>query len=114
MPSRPSSGRASIPERSLKRRFKTATDVCYDNPAFFRRLFKRCTGLTPGAYRRMFKPISDLPAPHAGGRGEAPAPYPTRSGLRALAFVASAVARPGPIRDVVVFPSPAGHSQRSR
>jgi len=78
-----------IPERSLKRRFKTATgstliahvqnlrieeakrlletgalsadeiasEVGYDNPAFFRRLFKRATGLTPGAYRRMFKPL---------------------------------------------------------
>jgi transcriptional regulator GlxA family with amidase domain len=79
-----------IPERSLKRRFKTATGstliehvqnlrieeakrllenesgaaeniaaiVGYENPAFFRRLFKRCTGLTPGAYRRMFRPVS--------------------------------------------------------
>ena len=26
----------------------------YDNPAFFRRLFKRSTGLAPGEYRRMF------------------------------------------------------------
>jgi transcriptional regulator GlxA family with amidase domain len=80
-----------IPERSLKRRFKTATGstlmahvqnlrieaakrllerdnmsadeiasiVGYENPAFFRRLFKRATGLTPGAYRRMFQPLSD-------------------------------------------------------
>ncbi len=79
-----------IPERSLKRRFTTATGstlisyvqnlrieeakcllgaegtaadeiaalVGYDNPAFFRRLFKRLTGLTPGAYRRMFQPLS--------------------------------------------------------
>jgi len=79
-----------IPERSLKRRFKTATGstlmahvqnlrveeakrlletegssaeaiaaaVGYDNQAFFRRLFKRSTGLTPGAYRRMFLPLS--------------------------------------------------------
>lgn len=79
-----------IPERSLKRRFKTATGtslmahvqnlrieeakrlletetlsadeiatmVGYENPTFFRRLFKRATGLTPGAYRRMFKPLS--------------------------------------------------------
>jgi transcriptional regulator GlxA family with amidase domain len=78
-----------IPERSLKRRFKTATGsslithvqnlrieeakrllesnglaaddiaaaVGYDNAAFFRRVFKRCTGLTPGAYRRMFRPM---------------------------------------------------------
>jgi len=79
-----------IPERSLKRRLKTATGtslmahvqnlrieeakrlletetlsadeiaamVGYENPTFFRRLFKRATGLTPGAYRRMFKPLS--------------------------------------------------------
>lgn len=80
-----------IPERSLKRRFATATGsplitcvqnlrieeakrllesaaiasddiavlVGYENQAFFRRLFKRRTGLTPGAYRRMFQPLSD-------------------------------------------------------
>jgi transcriptional regulator GlxA family with amidase domain len=86
-----------IPERSLKRRFKTATGstliahvqnlrieeakrqleagntaaddiaaiVGYDNAAFFRRLFKRCTGLTPGAYRRMFRPLPDGTAPAA-------------------------------------------------
>lgn len=80
-----------IPERSLKRRFKTATGqsligyaqnlrieeakrllesdaksaddiaamVGYENPAFFRRLFKRSTGLTPGAYRRMFRPFAN-------------------------------------------------------
>ena len=79
-----------IPERSLKRRFKSATGqslieyvqnlrieeakrllengdtptdeiaamVGYENPAFFRRIFIRGTGLTPGAYRRMFKPVS--------------------------------------------------------
>ena len=82
---------SGIPERSLKRRFKTATghtlieriqnlrieetkrllettsepldNICamvgYEEPAFFRRLFKRLTGLTPGQYRRMFKPIID-------------------------------------------------------
>jgi transcriptional regulator GlxA family with amidase domain len=80
-----------IPERSLKRRFKTATGetligyvqnlrieeakrllenanhvtdeiavmIGYENQAFFRRLFKRCTGLTPAAYRRMFRPVSE-------------------------------------------------------
>lgn len=79
-----------IPERSLKRRFKTATGatlmryvqnlriedakrlletergpsedvasaVGYENAAFFRRLFKRCTGLTPGQYRQMFQPVA--------------------------------------------------------
>lgn len=36
-----------------------AAIVGYDNPAFFRRLFKRCTGLTPGAYRRMFRSLVD-------------------------------------------------------
>jgi transcriptional regulator GlxA family with amidase domain len=43
-----------------------AAEVGYENPAFFRRLFKRCTGLTPGEYRRMFRPFAtatDLPAP---------------------------------------------------
>lgn len=34
-----------------------AADVGYENPAFFRRLFRRCTGLTPGDYRRMFRPF---------------------------------------------------------
>lgn len=36
-----------------------AAQVGYENPAFFRRLFKRCTGLTPGVYRRMFRSIAD-------------------------------------------------------
>lgn len=80
---------ASIPERSLKRRFKTATgrsliehvqglrieeakrllettkkpveeisaEIGYEESAFFRRLFKRLTGVSPGQYRRMFQPI---------------------------------------------------------
>jgi transcriptional regulator GlxA family with amidase domain len=82
----------AIPERSLKRRFKTATGstlighvqnlrveeakrllegsdiaaddiaalVGYENAAFFRRLFKRSTGLTPGQYRRMFQPVTRM------------------------------------------------------
>jgi transcriptional regulator GlxA family with amidase domain len=81
---------SGIPERSLKRRFKSATgssligyvqnlrieeakrlletgqmsadevsaSVGYENFSFFRRLFKRGTGLTPGQYRRMFRPFS--------------------------------------------------------
>ncbi len=36
-----------------------APGVGYENPAFFRKLFKRSTGLTMGQYRRMFRPISD-------------------------------------------------------
>lgn len=35
-----------------------AAAVGYENSAFYRRLFKRCTGLTPGAYRRMFRPLT--------------------------------------------------------
>jgi transcriptional regulator GlxA family with amidase domain len=34
-----------------------AVDVGYENIAFFRRLFKRSTGLAPGDYRRMFQPF---------------------------------------------------------
>ena len=80
---------AKVPERTLKRRFKSATgstliehlqnlrveeakrllegsrtavddisaEVGYEDPTFFRRLFKRRTGLTPSQYRRMFQPI---------------------------------------------------------
>jgi transcriptional regulator GlxA family with amidase domain len=87
-----------IPERSLKRRFTTATGstviayvqnlrieaakrllegegtaaddiatlVGYENPAFFRRLFKRVTGLTPGGYRRMFQPLNGASKPIPG------------------------------------------------
>jgi transcriptional regulator GlxA family with amidase domain len=35
----------------------------YDDPSFFRRLFKRRTGLTPSQYRRMFQPLSGASAP---------------------------------------------------
>jgi transcriptional regulator GlxA family with amidase domain len=83
---------ANTPERTLKRRFKTATgstlieyvqnlrieeakrlleagqmpvdDICvaagYEDPSFFRRLFKRLTGLTPSQYRRMFQPVVNI------------------------------------------------------
>jgi len=37
---------------------EVASQVGYENPAFFRRLFKRLSGLTAGEYRRMFRPIS--------------------------------------------------------
>lgn len=44
-------GRVSVDEISAL--------VGYDNPAFFRRLFRRSTGLMPGAYRRMFRPMAE-------------------------------------------------------
>lgn len=40
--------------------------VGYEEPAFFRRLFKRVTGMAPGAYRRRFKtPVYARAAPRA-------------------------------------------------
>lgn len=45
---------------------RTAVDeisarVGYEDASFFRRLFKRRTGLTPRDYRRLFRPIAPLP-----------------------------------------------------
>jgi transcriptional regulator GlxA family with amidase domain len=40
-------------------------DVGYEDPTFFRRLFKRTTGMTPAAYRRKYAPIAganEIPA----------------------------------------------------
>jgi transcriptional regulator GlxA family with amidase domain len=37
---------------------EVAAHVGYENAAFFRRIFKRSTGLTPGEYRRMFRPFA--------------------------------------------------------
>jgi transcriptional regulator GlxA family with amidase domain len=35
-----------------------SVEVSYEDASFFRRLFKRRTGMTPGQYRRMFQPVS--------------------------------------------------------
>jgi transcriptional regulator GlxA family with amidase domain len=45
-----------------------SVDVGYEDPSFFRRLFRRRTGVAPAQYRRVFKPIqkADL-----SGRGSA-------------------------------------------
>ena len=45
--------------------------VGYDDPTFFRRLFKRQTGLTPAAYRRKFKPVIELSPDRARERSKA-------------------------------------------
>ncbi|MFP4537385.1 MAG: GlxA family transcriptional regulator [Dichotomicrobium sp.] len=49
-----------------------AFQVGYENPAFFRRVFKRATGLTPAAYKRMFRPIAHaaLPVARESAAGE--------------------------------------------
>lgn len=36
-----------------------SAEVGYEDTSFFRRLFRRMTGLTPSEYRRMFKPIAE-------------------------------------------------------
>jgi transcriptional regulator GlxA family with amidase domain len=106
--------RAGIPERTLKRRFKTATgttliervqdlrverakrllessgpsieEVCaqsgYQDASFFRRLFRRRTGLAPASYRRMFLGVpgdqprvmrATVPPPSRGASTSVPA-----------------------------------------
>lgn len=40
--------------------------VSYEDASFFRRLFKRRTGMTPGQYRRMFQPVLGLSNPSRG------------------------------------------------
>jgi transcriptional regulator GlxA family with amidase domain len=40
----------------------------YDDPSFFRRLFKRRTGLNPGAYRRLFQPVAAAGGPAKAGK----------------------------------------------
>jgi transcriptional regulator GlxA family with amidase domain len=42
--------------------------VGYEEPAFFRRLFKRIAGVSPGAYRRRFQIPGFLPAPKDAAR----------------------------------------------
>ena len=44
-------------ERTSRSVERIGYDVGYSNTAFFRRLFKRATRLTPGAYRRRFRGI---------------------------------------------------------
>ena len=50
-------------ERTAASVDEISSQVGYEDPAFFRRLFRRVTGLAPGAYRRRFR-IPDFARPH--------------------------------------------------
>jgi len=43
---------------------EVGVEVGYEDPSFFRRLFKRLVGLTPSAYRRMFQGVGSVAAGH--------------------------------------------------
>ena len=51
-----------IIEREAAGLDEVAYKVGYEDPTFFRRLFKREVGLTPAAYRRKFSSLLTLPA----------------------------------------------------
>ncbi len=61
-----------------------SAEVGYENPGFFRALFRRRTGLTPGQYRRMFQPFA-LARGAADQPPDAPRPLSQRSGAAASA-----------------------------
>ena len=46
-----------IKVKDLCREHEISVKVSYEDQSFFRRLFKRSTGLTPSQYRRMFQPV---------------------------------------------------------
>jgi transcriptional regulator GlxA family with amidase domain len=48
-----------------------SAEVGYEDPAFFRQLFRRHTGLTPAEYRRMFAPFAGAAPPPAISAGSA-------------------------------------------
>ncbi|MGJ5620697.1 GlxA family transcriptional regulator [Sulfitobacter sp. MF3-043] len=43
---------------------EVGAEIGYDDPASFRRVFKRGTGLSPAAYRKKFQRISQIARPH--------------------------------------------------
>ncbi|HJQ55926.1 MAG TPA: helix-turn-helix domain-containing protein [Vineibacter sp.] len=58
-------------------------EVGYEDAASFRRLFRRLAGMTPGDYRRKFKPPSIVTArPPAGSRSDRRAPPPVAEARR--------------------------------
>lgn len=59
-------------KRALEQGDLSVEAVCveagYEDVSFFRRLFKRLTGLTPGQYRRMFRPLTVENSPNLSQR----------------------------------------------
>jgi transcriptional regulator GlxA family with amidase domain len=45
-----------------------AFEVGYEDPAFFRKLFKRHTGVTPARYRQRFSGVGQSPERRAGAK----------------------------------------------
>ena len=64
--------------------------VGYENIAFFRRLFRRLTGLSPAQYRRMFKPLIEATNVQSGLKNE-----PSSNGQHARAQTFKLVADKG-------------------
>jgi transcriptional regulator GlxA family with amidase domain len=73
-----------------------SAELGYENPGFFRRLFKRATGLTPGQYRRMFQPFALASTP-AEVAASVPAPSP--EAFRAAPTASIAASPPHLYRD---------------
>ena len=69
-------------KRLLESSDQSVDEICfeigYEDPSFFRRLFKRRTGVAPARYRRVFRPIhAGLPVTQAG-----PQPSPSAGLVR--------------------------------
>jgi transcriptional regulator GlxA family with amidase domain len=64
-------------KRMLENSATPVTDISfeigYEDPSFFRRLFKRLTGVTPSQYRRMFQPVAKAASMPPGPPGVATA-----------------------------------------
>jgi hypothetical protein len=70
--------------------------VGYEEPAFFRRLFKRTTGVTPGAFRRQFRVPTFIDRSALVEPGRVPDAGVVRSGSRRIGEASSRLATQAP------------------